>query len=86
MTDWNFDMAQAPKGRTEMRVRKGRDGSETEFAHFVPDRIIAASVDGRTVTLSWWLPDQGRWNMFNKETPPIAWAVWPDHPNTEDAQ
>lgn len=83
MTTWNFDMDAAPRGKHEVRTRKGKDGSETEFNHFVPARIIAASSDGVTVTASNWLPEQGRWNMFNKDAPPIAWAPWPEHPSQE---
>lgn len=77
---WNRDMSVAPKGTTDMRQRKGKDGSETDYEHFVPAKIIAAASDGKTVTVSNWLPEQGRWNMFTKEQPPVAWMPWPDHP------
>lgn len=76
---WNFNMEEAPKGRTE--TREYVQGAKTvSRSVFVPDRIIAASADGVTVTPSSWMPDQGRWNMFNKDTPPIAWQPWPEHP------
>jgi len=40
--------------------------------------VIAASICG-VVTKSKWLGD--RWNMFTKDVPPVAWQIWPDHPN-----
>ncbi len=82
MSEWNFDMEAAPRGHTELRTRKGRDGTETEYAHHVSAKIIAAAADGVTVTVSNWLPDQERWNMFNKDAPPVAWMPWPEHPGT----
>jgi len=78
--EWNFDLSAAPKGRFETRLRNGRDGSQSEYQHFVRELIIAAASDGKTVTVSSWLPDQERWNMFAKEAPPIAWQSWPEHP------
>jgi hypothetical protein len=42
--------------------------------------IIAASVCG-IVTKSYWIAEGQRWNMFTKESKPIAWQLWPDHPN-----
>jgi acetolactate synthase-1/3 small subunit len=49
----------------------------------VIDQIIAAGND-RVVTLSRWLPKEGRWSMFTKDTPPVAWKPWPKHPEDED--
>jgi hypothetical protein len=75
---WNFDMSAAPKGYTETRTRKNKDGSESEYDHYVSEKIIAAGNDN-VVTISRWLPDQGRWNMFSADTPPNAWQPWPEH-------
>lgn len=80
MADWNFNMDDAPRGRTETRTRKGKDGSQTEYEHFVPVKILAAG-SGDVVTISRWLPDEQRWNMFSKDVPPIAWQPFPDHPH-----
>jgi hypothetical protein len=49
---------------------------------FVWPKIIAAGND-RVVTLSRWLPKEGRWSMFTKDTPPVAWKPWPKHPQDE---
>jgi hypothetical protein len=80
MGEWNFDMSAAPRGQTELRTRKGRDGSDIEYTRHVSPKIIAAAADGETVTVSHWIPDAERWNMFAKEHPPIAWMPWPAHP------
>lgn len=81
MGEWNFNMDEAPKGRTETRSWTSADGKEGQRQVFVSERIIAAAGDDKqTVTPSNWLPDQGRWNMFAKEHPPIAWMPWPNHP------
>lgn len=81
MTDWNFNMAEAPRGQTETRSWTKEDGTEAQRSVFIPERIIAAAGDEKqTVTVSNWLPDQNRWNMFAKEHPPIAWMAWPEHP------
>lgn len=78
---WNFDMSEAPRGETVTRKQRGKHG-EMDVSVFVPDLIIAASECGK-VTLSRWLPDQDRWNMFTKDSPPIAWQPWPEHPKSE---
>lgn len=80
MTDWNFDIEAAPKGYSEQRTRKGKDGTDVDYTHYVSVKIIAAASDGKSVTVSNWLPEQGRWNMFGKDSPPIAWMPWPEHP------
>lgn len=41
--------------------------------------IIAASICG-IVTKSYWVLEGERWNAFTKDSPPIAWQLWPDHP------
>ena len=77
MSAWNFDMSEAPRGHHEDRaVAKGTRKV------FIPARIIAAASDG-TVTLSNWIPDQQRWNMFTEDAPPIAWMPWPEHPGSQ---
>lgn len=80
---WNFDMSQAPKGywRTVTRTI-GKNVVEVE--EYVSVSIIAAGNDG-VVTLSRWLPKEGRWNMFSESTPPFAWQPWPNHPRSDEA-
>lgn len=74
MTEWNFNIAEAPRGHTETRIAKGKP-----YEVFVGDRIIAAGT-GDTVTVSQWLPKFNRWEMFTVDVPPIAWMPWPEHP------
>jgi hypothetical protein len=79
---WNYNMDEAPHGRTERREDKRLKGS---FIHevFIPDRIIAAE-NGNTniVTLSHWIPNENRWHMFAKGETPFAWMPWPEHPQS----
>lgn len=80
MMAWNFNMDEAPRGRTERRTKKDAKGNLVEYDHFVPDKIIAAGTGG-VVTTSRWLPNEQRWNMFTADTPPLAWQEWPEHPH-----
>ena len=78
MSDWNFNMDEAPRG--SVRTVSRRIGqNEATMQEFVPDLIIAAG-NGGIVTVSKWVPTEGRWNMFAKTTPPTAWMPWPQHP------
>jgi len=77
--NWNRDISQAPRGHYRTVTRRiGKNDVETQ--EHVPALIIAAG-NGGVVTLSKWLPEQGRWNMFTKDVPPLAWMPWPDHPD-----
>lgn len=80
---WNFDINEAPKGHYE-NVPYEHNGKQLSRSTFIPAYIMAASIDGKTVTRSAWMPDQQRWNMFTKEHPPIAWQLWPAHPTPSD--
>jgi hypothetical protein len=78
MTDangWRYDMENAPRGAVKVESRE-INGKTYEIERHVPALIIAGGRCG-VVTLSRWLPDQGRWNMFSKDAPPIAWQPWP---------
>ena len=78
---WNFNIDEAPRGQTRAVTRVvGKNEVETLVHDFV--RIIAAG-NGGVVTTSHWLPDEGRWSMFTKEVPPLAWQPWPTHPHDE---
>lgn len=44
------------------------------------DRPIIAASACDVVTKSYWVEDGLRWNCFTRDTPPIAWQIWPDHP------
>lgn len=76
---WNFNMDEAPRGRVETFERRIGKNDVTLSQHVSPN-IIAADASGTVVTLSRWLPKEERWLMFTKESPPVAWQPWPDHP------
>ena len=71
MTGWNHDMAKAPRGALRI-VPSGKDGTRKVM---VPTEIIAARACG-VVTVSYWIDAERRWNMFTRETPPIAWMPY----------
>ena len=75
---WNFNMDEAPRGRTET-VDRTIKGKIITIERHVPEMIIAAG-NGGIVTVSRWLPEAGRWNMFTKDCPPLAWMPWPQPP------
>lgn len=81
MSEWNFDMAVAPRGEAQTRTIHTAKGDRqiTEHAHV---RLIVAGSKG-TVTLSRWLHEEGRWEMFTKDVPPIAWMPWPEAPEVK---
>ena len=75
---WNFDMSTAPRGEVR-KVKRIIGKNEAEIDVHEPTIIIAAG-SGDVVTVSRWLPKEGRWNMFTKAVPPIAWMEFPKHP------
>jgi hypothetical protein len=87
MSEWNFDMEQAPRGRYVSRTIMTPKGPKVreQYEH---DPIIAT--DGTMVTVSRWLPPitegpeshrrQGRWGMFGVNETPLAWMPWPKPP------
>ena len=75
MSDWQFDIENAPRGRD---VQLARPKGSTRTVH-QPELVILASADGKTVTVSRWIPAEGRWNMGKNEQP-VAWQPYPSHP------
>jgi len=67
------DMATAPKGEWVER-QAGKDGMRKVH---IPKRIIALMSNGDW-TVSYWIPDADRWNMFTKASPPRAWCLPPE--------
>lgn len=82
---WDFDISAAPKGKERIISGKVAGTREYERNIHVRERIFAAG-NGGVVTVSYWVPEQGRWNMFTKAVPPMAWrpyvegAPLPRHP------
>lgn len=76
---WNTDISEAPKGRTETRKVNVEDKKVTR-QFYVPDKLILACRDGKTVTVSQWIPSESRWCFLAKGEEPLAWQAWPEHP------
>lgn len=93
ITEWNFNMDEAPRGYTKEVERKGPKGQMITQEVFVPEKIIACD-DRDCVTVSYWIPPKegkdgrsytpGRWAMFATGQTPMAWQPWPTHPDWED--
>lgn len=77
---WCFDMSKAPRGKYVVVNRKFGKGVASARV-FEPDKLILASKCGK-VTVSRYLPDEKRWEMFAKGEQPIAWQLWPNHPHS----
>jgi hypothetical protein len=75
---WNFNIDEAPRG--EWRTVKRVIGKNTVDVEYYDAPLIIAAGNGGVVTTSRWLPKEGRWNMFTREVPPLAWQPWPSHP------
>lgn len=73
MDAWSHDMAKAPRGK----YRVIPSGPTAKGARKVFERaeIIAASACG-VVCLSYYIPEQRRWCMFDADHPPIAWMPY----------
>lgn len=82
---WDFDINAAPKGGEKVMTGRVAGTRDYERRVHVRERIFAAGTGG-VVTVSYWIPDQERWNMFTKAVPPMAWrsyvegAPLPRHP------
>jgi len=83
MSEWNFNMDEAPQSCYEDREVKSGKGTAIKEV-FVPVKIIAASKCDK-VNISYYLPKENRWCMYAKNELPIAWQIYPDHPNEEAA-
>lgn len=73
---WNFNLTDAPRGRTEIRTRtiKGKNGEPdrtADYSEFVPDEIWVATKCGK-VFVTHWLDGAGRWNRLATGEDPIA--------------
>lgn len=75
---WNFNIEEAPKGRTVERAVTTEKG-KVPYEAFERENVILASKCGK-VTVSYWIPDENRWCMFSKHEAPVAWMHWPAHP------
>ena len=76
---WNFNIEEAPRG--SLKIVSRVVGKNTVEHEYWDAPIIIAAGNGAVVTTSRWLPKEGRWNMFTKDVPPLAWMPWPVHPN-----
>jgi hypothetical protein len=78
--EWSYDMETAPKSKVRSKKRGKQEYPEVDYIH-----ILTASMCGR-VLLSTWLPHEGRWERYTKDSPPVAWIDKPEHPIKESTQ
>ena len=69
---WNHDIAKAPRGKIRL-VPTGKGNATRKLAERA--EIIAAGRCG-TVTVSYWIDAEKRWNLFTVENAPIAWMPY----------
>jgi hypothetical protein len=70
MGTWSTDIAKAPRG-TYRVIPAGKDAKSARKV-FERAEIIAASSCG-VVCVSYFIPDEKRWNMFAAGQQPVAW-------------
>lgn len=68
-------METAPKGET---IKKRIFKDKVREVH-VPEKVLAPTSDGE-ITMTYWIPEQERWNMFSKKVPPTHWMPLPKPP------
>lgn len=83
MSDWNFDIDLAPRGQMTTKLHATKTGTSAVEV-FQPERVILATKCGK-VTPSQYLPKEDRWEALAKGESPVAWQVWPVHPNGGEA-
>lgn len=72
--NWSSDISKAPHGRYDVVARNIRGGGTADHRVFRPAYVWLASRCGK-VTMSSYLPDQKRWEMFSRGEQPVAWCV-----------
>ena len=82
MSNWNFDVTQAPRGR-DVTKTKTIGGKEVEYTVFERDPIFVATKCGK-VTTSYWIPKESRWCMLAEGEEPVAWLPWPEYPSRSE--
>lgn len=82
MSDWNTDIAAAPRGRTAQIQRLITDKNSASgqslrvVNEFIRDDVILNTKCAK-VLRSYWIPDEQRWVGLAKGEEPIAWQHWP---------
>lgn len=89
MSEWNFDITSAPRGK-EITTTITVDGKDRTKREYHVDPVWLATADGK-VHRSYWLPatknTAARWSGFTeKSAPPVAWQhfVVPVHPSHQE--
>ena len=81
--NWNFNMSEAPRGRTVAVTRAGEKAAIVET--FVPDKVILATKCGKVIA-SHFMPKEHRWLMLAAGEQPVAWQPWPSHPRPQQPE
>lgn len=81
--NWNFNMSEAPRGRTVAVTRAGEKAAIVET--FVPDKVILATKCGKVIA-SHFMPKEQRWLMLAAGEQPVAWQPWPSHPRPQQPE
>jgi len=75
---WNFDMTQVPKGHVVAETVEIK-GKMVERKRFNRVEVFLLLADGHKC-LSYWIPEQDRWNLLTKDQEPIAFIPIPNAP------
>ena len=82
MTDWNYDISEAPKGSYTEIYQNSRVGGYYR-QKFVPDLVILATGCGAVIK-SFWSDKRQNWSGLATGEQPVAWQPWPTPPEKEE--
>jgi hypothetical protein len=88
MTEWNYNIDEAPKSKTVVRRIEKKDGVEYRNVQ-IPVKIIGC-IDNpeRWVAVTYWTEPtkqtpKGRWSGATQDQELLAWMPMPTHPKVD---
>ena len=85
MTDWNYNIDEAPRSTTVTKRVKTKEGFENRDVE-VPVKIIGCiDTPEKWVAVTYWTPPtkhtpKGRWSGATQDQELLAWMPMPEHP------
>jgi hypothetical protein len=88
MTDWNYNIDEAPRGKTVVKFAKTKNGTAS-YEAFEKEKIIGC-IDNpeKWVAVTYWTPPtkhtpKGRWSGATQDQELLAWMPMPKHPKAD---
>ena len=84
MSEWNFNMSEAPLSEYVETETKSKSGKKTTSRVLKKKTVMTASTCKKVIR-TYWLPDENRWAGYTPDVGPIAWQPCLMHPHAEMA-